>query len=256
MSVDASNTSEGYVMAKYTGDASKVRMLIETPAENTYNYLMILDGQYKVYPLSEGSGLYKIGVYENLHDDQYKAAFTQSVNVMLKDQYSVFLYPNVYVDFNGSSKAVQKGKELAENANGELELVQNVCDYITENIVFDYDKAEKVQPGYNLNVDDTLETGTGIYFDYASLMAAMLCSQGIPTKYKVGYVDDEGYAWISVFIQDYGWIDKIIWPEEPKDKHNRKLIELPPESYYSTSSMDKEDNYEGVYHLIEKKYSY
>lgn len=50
-SIDVSNASEGYVMVAYLGDASKVRMLIETPAGNTYNYLMDLDGQYDVYPL-------------------------------------------------------------------------------------------------------------------------------------------------------------------------------------------------------------
>ena len=191
-SIDASNASEGYVMVKYTGSAAKVRMLIETPAGNTYNYLMDLDGNYDVYPLSEGSGTYKIGVYENLHDDQYAAAFTQSVNVTLKDEYSMFLYPNAYVDFNASSKAVKKGQELAASANSDIEVVQNVYHYIIKNVEYDYDKAETVQSGYIPTVDETLDTGKGICFDYASLMGAMLRSQGIPTRLEIGYAGTEG----------------------------------------------------------------
>ena len=209
-SIDASNASDGYVMVKYTGSAAKVRMLIETPAGNTYNYLMDLDGNYDVYPFSEGSGTYKIGVYENLHDDQYAAAFTQSVNVTLKDEYSMFLYPNAYVDFNANSSAVIKGQELAESANSDLEVVQNVYHYITKNISYDYDKAETVQSGYIPDVDDTLATKTGICFDYASLMGAMLRSQGIPTRLEIGYAGTEYHAWVSVYIKDSGWIDKII----------------------------------------------
>jgi transglutaminase-like putative cysteine protease len=209
-SIDASNASEGYVMVKYTGSAAKVRMLIETPAGNTYNYLMDLDGNYDVYPLSEGSGTYKIGVYENLHDDQYAAAFTQSVSVTLKDEYSMFLYPNAYVDFNANSKAVKKGQELAASANNDIEVVQNVYHYITKNVKYDYDKAETVQSGYIPNVDSTLATNTGICFDYASLMGAMLRSQGIPTRLEIGYAGTEYHAWISVYTKETGWIDNAI----------------------------------------------
>ncbi|MCR4567631.1 MAG: transglutaminase-like domain-containing protein [Pseudobutyrivibrio sp.] len=209
-SIDASNTADGYVMVKYTGSASKVRMLIETPAKNTYNYLMDLDGQYHVYPLSEGSGTYKIGIYENLHDDQYAAAFTQSVSVTLKDEYSMFLYPNAYVHFDANSKAVKKGQELAASANSDIDVVNSVYHYITNNIEYDYDKAANVQSGYVPKVDDTLATNTGICFDYASLMGAMLRSQGIPTRLEIGYAGTEYHAWISVYTKEKGWIDDII----------------------------------------------
>lgn len=209
-SIDASNAADGYVMVRYTGSAAKVRMLIETPAGNTYNYLMDLNGEYAVYPLSEGSGTYKIGVYENLHDDQYAAAFTQSVSVTLKDEYSMFLYPNAYVNFDVKSAAVKKGQELAASANSDLDVVNAVYQYITKNISYDYDKAETVQSGYIPVVDETLASGTGICFDYASLMGAMLRSQGIPTRLEIGYAGTEYHAWISVYTKETGWIDNVI----------------------------------------------
>ena len=247
--IDASNASDGYVMVKYTGSASKVRMLIETPAGNTYNYLMDLDGNYDVYPLSEGSGTYKIGVYENLHDDQYAAAFTQSVNVTLKDEYSMFLYPNAYVNFNSNSMAVKKGQELAASANSDIEVVKNVYHYLTDNITYDYDKAETVQSGYIPNVDDTLNTGTGICFDYASLMGAMLRSQGIPTRLEIGYAGTEYHAWVSIYTDETGWIDNII----EFDGTKWTLMDPTLGSYANDSTVKKYINDDTYYQL---KYKY
>ncbi len=247
--IDASNATEGYVMVKYTGSAAKVRMLIETPAGNTYNYLMDLDGNYDVYPLSEGNGVYKIGVYENLHDDQYAAAFTQSVNVTLKDEYSMFLYPNAYVDFNANSAAVAKGQELANGAGSDLEVVDNVYHYIIENVEYDYDKAETVQSGYIPDVDDTLATGTGICFDYASLMGAMLRSQGIPTRLEIGYAGTQYHAWISVYTPETGWIDNVI----EFDGSQWTLMDPTLGSYANTSTIKRYLEEDSYYQL---KYKY
>jgi len=55
-----------------------------------------------------------------------------------------------------------------------------------------------------------MDTGKGICLDYASLMTAMLRSQGIPTKLEVGYAGDVYHAWISVYLKEQGWVDDII----------------------------------------------
>ncbi len=248
-SIDASNASEGYVMVAYLGDATKVRMLIETPAGNTYNYLMDLDGQYDVYPLSEGSGAYRIGVYENLHDDQYAMAFSQSVNVTLKDEYSMYLYPNAYVNFDGSSTAVAEGVSLAEGADNDLDVVTNVYHYIIKNISYDYDKAKTVQSGYVPDVDDILATGKGICFDYASLMGAMLRSQGIPTRLEIGYAGTEYHAWVSVYIEDVGWIDDII----EFDGKSWELMD-PTLASYAKKKTVKEHREDSSYYQLKYKY--
>lgn len=54
-------------------------------------------------------------------------------------------------------------------------------------LTYDKKKAQTVQSGYLPNVDQVLASKTGICFDYAALMTAMLRSQGIPTKLVVGY---------------------------------------------------------------------
>lgn len=208
--VDASNVSDGYLMIKYMGSAGKVRMLLDTPAGDTYNYLMPVDGAYAVFPMSDGSGTYKVGIYENIVDNDYAEVFSQEIVVELADEVQVFLYPNRYVDFNAESEAVKKGAELVAEATTDLEAVEAVYRYVTENITYDYDKAETVQSGYLPVVDETLRTGKGICFDYSSLMAAMLRSQRIPTRLEIGYAGTLYHAWISVYIEDQGWIDNVI----------------------------------------------
>ena len=55
-----------------------------------------------------------------------------------------------------------------------------------------------------------MQTRKGICFDYASLMSALLRSQGIPTKLVVGYSGTAYHAWISVYLDEAGWVDNII----------------------------------------------
>lgn len=208
--VDASNLAEGYIMVRYTGSAQKVRMLLDTPTGATYNYLLSVDGEYGVYPLSDGDGEYRIGIYENITDDKYAELFSQDITVQLKDEKTVFLYPNRYVDFSAESEAVQKSAEIVAQAGTDLEAVRAVFAYVTQNVAYDYEKAKTVQSGYLPVVDETLRTGKGICFDYASLMAAMLRSQRIPARLEIGYAGTLYHAWISVYIEDEGWIEDYI----------------------------------------------
>ena len=64
--------------------------------------------------------------------------------------------------------------------------------------------------GYLPVVDETLESGKGICFDYAALTAAMLRSQNIPTRLEIGYAGKAYHAWVSVYTEETGWIDRLI----------------------------------------------
>ena len=68
-----------------------------------------------------------------------------------------------------------------------------------------------MQSGYLPDVDEILASGKGICFDYASLMAAMLRSQNIPTKLVVGYTGYVYHAWINVYAQESGWVEGVIF---------------------------------------------
>lgn len=210
--LDFSNASSGYVMLKYSGNNPKVRFRITTPAGVNYTYFVTDYGNYMVYPLSGGDGSYTFTVYEavSAQDNLYTPALSKSVSVKITNSFLPFLYPNCYVNFNSSSDCVRKASELAEGCEKDLDLVSAVYHYETGNIRYDDNKARTVQSGYTPFPDNTLASGTGICFDYASLMSAMLRSQGIPARLEVGYVGDVYHAWVSCYISDIGWVDGII----------------------------------------------
>lgn len=209
-SIDASNTSQGYVMVKYNGTNEKVKLQITCPYQSCYTYLISDRGAYDTFPLTAGNGSYALQVLENVAGDTYTVSLAQSINVNIEDEFLPFLYPNQYVNFHTDSKAVSKGSDLAKDTYSDLDVVQNIYNYVIKNISYDTEKAQNVSYGYVPDIDDTLSSKKGICFDYAALMASMLRSQNIPTKLEVGYSGDAYHAWISTYIDDKGWVDDII----------------------------------------------
>lgn len=207
--IDCSNTGEGYIMADYTGTNTKVKLQIKGPDAVTYTYNLQGNG-YEVFPLTAGSGTYKIGVYENISGTKYSTALSVDIEVTITNEFGPYLYPNQYVNFSTGSLPIAKAKELAFPANNDLEVVENVYNYIISNFTYDYDKAASVVSGYLPVVDDVYLANTGICFDYAAVMATMLRTQQIPTRLEVGYVGEEYHAWLSVYIEDMGWVNGII----------------------------------------------
>jgi len=206
--IDYSNCNEGYVIINYHGDNSKVKLQIYTPEDNTYTYT--LNSGDEIFPLTEGNGTYTVTVYENIQGKQYAAALSVCFDVTLRDEFLPFLYPNQYVMFTPDCKTVSDGENAVKDAKTELDAVSCVYNYVIDRLEYDYEKAETVQSGYTPDVDEILASGKGICFDYAAVMATMLRTLGIPAKMDVGWAGDIYHAWISVFIEDIGWINGII----------------------------------------------
>lgn len=209
VSIDASNISDGYVMVRYTGHSEKAKAQITIPDGTVYTYT-IKGSDYNTFPLTGGNGDYTLKVYEWVVDNSYALAFSQDLSVSLSDEFKPFLYPNQYVWFTGDSQVVALGRELSDQSADDLDYVQNSYYYVIRNISYDNDKAENTPTDYVPDIDTILEEKKGICFDYASLMAALLRSQSIPTKLEVGYSGEAYHAWISVYLTESGWVDNII----------------------------------------------
>lgn len=207
--LDASHTDQGYLMASYTGNSTKVKLQITGPDHMTYTYNLTGNG-YETFPLSAGDGTYQIGAYENVEGSQYATIFSQELPVSISNIMGPFLYPNEYVRFDASDDVVKEAQILVSNAHDDLEVIIAIYNYVVDNITYDYDKAQNVQSGYIPDVDEILSLKTGICLDYAAVMASMLRSQGIPTRLEVGYAGDAYHAWISTYVKDVGWVNGII----------------------------------------------
>lgn len=210
LQIDVSNRTEGYIMARYTGPAQKVKFFVVTPDEVRYTYDLPSSETWFTLPLTGGSGSYTLDVREHVEADLYSNLYSQSLDVEIKDEFSPFLYPNQYTWFTEETKAVTKASELTKKAEDGLGAVKEIYDFVIQHVSYDEEKAETVQSGYLPDVDETLASGKGICFDYAALMTAMLRSQGIPTKLEIGYSGEVYHAWISTWLEETGWVDNII----------------------------------------------
>ncbi len=208
VTIDISNIDSGYFIIEYKGDNDKPKLQVTGPEAVTYTF--DLHGGNETIPLTQGSGTYQIAAYEHIGDGKYVQLCAVSEDASINNEYSPYLYPNQFVDFKADSNVVKLGEELAYTANDDLEVVANIYNYIIENITYDVDLATNVKSGYLPVPDETIESGTGICFDYAAVMASMLRSQQIPTRLEIGYAGDAYHAWISTYIEEVGWVNGIV----------------------------------------------
>lgn len=212
ITLDASNTSEGYVMVKYTGSSSdKLKLILTGPSGVKYTYNLSSKGNYETFILSDGNGQYSLGVYKNIAGTKYSTLFTKNIQVSLKNEFAPFLRPNQYVNYSEKSQVVTQAASLVKNTSDEIKKVEIIYDYVIKNITYDKQKAQTVQSGYLPVVDEVLKSKKGICFDYAAVMAAMLRSQGIPTKLVTGYTGSAYHAWITTYTDETGWVEGIIF---------------------------------------------
>ncbi len=208
--VDISHIADGYFMARYHGNAEKTKLQLTGPDGVAYTYDMVPDGVWDAFPFSAGNGTYTLMIYESAGEDRYFNSLAQELEVQLKNDLLPFLYPNQFVRFSQDSLAVTTAEELAMGCETQLDIVKKIFDFTTTEIDYDDEKAASVTSGYLPDVDETLRTRKGICFDYAALMTCMLRSQGIPTKLQIGFSGDIKHAWISVYLNEEGWVHDLI----------------------------------------------
>jgi len=214
--IDYSNTADGYVMVKWNKETtSNLFVQITGPDDVRYQYSILPDGNFNVLPLTGGNGSYTINVLEQTSDGRGALVVGTTVKVTLTDEFAPFLRPNQFVNFDEDSEVVKVAASLVSKEYSFPEKIAAVYNFVTSNIVYDTDFAQSVIDGavssYIPDLDSVLARGKGICFDYAAVMTAMLRSQGIPTKMVFGYADDVYHAWISVYSDETGWIDQVIF---------------------------------------------
>ena len=110
-----------------------------------------------------------------------------------------FLVPGKYCRWSPDSKLARQAKRLARHAARDT--ISEVYRYVATMFSYDTEKAERLRGtrGYVPDPEVTYEARSGICFDKASLMCAMLRSLGIPAKLVIGTIDGASHAWVSAF---------------------------------------------------------
>ncbi len=202
--VDISDTENGIIKITYSGSCEKLKVRI-TKDGSIYDYT--LDGNGTVYPLQSGSGEYNVKILENVSGKTYAIALDESFTAEISDSFRPYLMPTQYINYGNGDECVEKAAVLSAGCKSDFEKISKMFVYVTDSISYDKELAANVKSGYIPDPDRTLENGTGICFDYASLFAAMCRSQSIPTKLVMGYVQGNVYhAWNEVYTDQTGWI--------------------------------------------------
>lgn len=206
--IDYSHTSDGYVMAKYTGSSGLIKVQLTGPTGVTQTYNLNSEGRFDSYPLTASNGSYTINILESVGGGGYAIAHSFTFDVNLSSATAPFLRPSQYVNFSYGDSAVTLASQLCAGTTTALEKVDKIYSWIVDNVVYDYDLANsKIPGGYAGDTEKVIKQKKGICLDYAATMAAMLRSQNVPTQVISGDVADGGFhAWVNVYVQDVGWV--------------------------------------------------
>ena len=210
--IDVSNINLGYLMIRYKGTSqANLKVRISGPSGLNYDYDLNTAGYWEVFPITDGSGSYLIYLFQNITGSSYAALNGCSVQVTLTDEFSPYLMPSQYVNFNTDTLVVQEARRLAEGKTTVLSTVEAMYAYVIENFTYDSYLAQTVQGGYVPNLDQIYYKKSGICFDYSAVLAAMLRSQGIPTRMVFGYTGTIYHAWINVYSNEAGWMNSLVF---------------------------------------------
>ena len=210
--IDASHTDQGYVMIRCEQSQMRLKARIATSVQ-TYYYDLPGGEEYSVFPLQMGDGTYSVRVMEQVKDDLYAVRYGVEIDVRLASETVPFLYPSQYVWYDGNTKTVQEAWALSQGMTDEVQIADKFYRYVVGHMTYDTAKAATVPRGYLPSADEALESGTGICFDYAVLLAVMLRAKGIPTKMLIGTVTPENlyHSWNSVYLNgEWVWMDPTL----------------------------------------------
>lgn len=176
--IDASNSSQGYLMIKLKKAMSgSYRILVNADDINVrYTFQLNNSGNYEVIPITEGSGSYTVSVLKVTSAGKGTVMFKQALSVSVSDSFLPFLTPNQFCMYNSGSSCVALSSTLCGGNKDTIAKTAAIYDYVINNISY-VSTAENGANGYIPVPDTVLANKSGICFDYASLMAAMLRSQ-------------------------------------------------------------------------------
>ncbi|QSF45556.1 transglutaminase-like domain-containing protein [Paenibacillus tianjinensis] len=200
--LNTTKLDQGVVAVSYEVPTDKRIKVMITKDGNSYTYNLYAFQSTESFPLQQGNGTYKVSILENTSGNKYKVVSSENVELNLSNANAVYLSSVQNVKWSSSDKSVLKAKQLTQGLTTDEAKVKVIYNYIVANVKYDYQLAATVTQDYIPKNDNTLLTKKGICYDYASLFATMLRSEGIPTKLVMGntsYVSTY-HAWNEVLL--------------------------------------------------------
>ncbi|NCB41951.1 MAG: transglutaminase domain-containing protein [Clostridia bacterium] len=205
--IEIENRALGIVSAYYENETDqRLKILVEKMGEKYY-YDLNNTGKLENFPLQLGEGNYTVTLFENVSTNLYKKILSKSFFVDFNEANLTYLQSVQGIDWNGAILAIGTAGELIKDKSTDLEKVKAIYNYVVANVQYDYEKVNSITPEYLPDIDQTLRLKKGICYDFASTLAGMLRSVGIPTKLVKGYTANINayHAWNEIYI-DGVWV--------------------------------------------------
>ena len=177
-------------------------MILIEKDEKSSNYIVI---NRETIPLHFGDGEYTVKMYlKSGKKNRYIGK--DIVNAVNTQENSIYLGSQYYGDYsNCVEELVTISKRLWEHTDLTSEFVLNcykyVCDY-----EYDTDRQLEIEKNklkiYKPDLESIISNQSGICLDKASLMAAILRLNEVPTKVIFGNVDGVYHAWVEVYLDN------------------------------------------------------
>lgn len=201
--IDVTTTSIGYVTAGCIGDGSGYKRLKFQVSKDgvKYNYDLSIKDKPTQFPINMGNGFYTFKIFEQMNGTTYKQLQSVSRVVTLRSEFVPFTLPTAFCDYATDGPCVRVARRLTRKCRTEGAALDAVYKWVHRNVKYDKSKTAflESQKGYVPSPDATMRELKGVCYDYASLMAAMLRSIGIPCKVITGYMDGKYHAWVSAY---------------------------------------------------------
>ncbi|MEF2247584.1 MULTISPECIES: transglutaminase-like domain-containing protein [unclassified Paenibacillus] len=236
--LDSSQLSQGIIFISYPVQKNIKTKLMIVKGNDRYTYTLSGSKKKESFPLQMGNGKYIVYVLEHVSGNSYKRVANKEVTLKLKSSNAVFLNSIQNIYWTSESAAVIKAKELTKNMNTNEEKVRAIYNFVYKTIKYDSKLAADVSNDYLPDIDRTLKLKKDICYGYASLFAAMLRSQQIPTKLVMGessYVKVY-HAWNEVYLNGK-WVIIDTTVDASLLKVNKKASMIKDSSKYKAAKV-------------------
>ncbi len=183
--------------------AYKVQVIKKDGEKNgTYNYNVFDDDED--FPLQMGSGTYTVRICKRIDGNRYSIVNSKTELLSLQKN-QVYLQSVQNVNWDDKAKAIKLAKLLSLDKVKDKEKFMEIYSQIVKTIVYDDETAANLSSRYMPDIERTFIEKKGICYDYASIMASMLRSIGVPTKMVHGYTTinpDTYHAWNEVLLNN------------------------------------------------------
>lgn len=186
--------SEGLLLVANTLDVNAI--VVVDYNDVSYNYSINKEVQFEILPLPMGAGSYDVTCGYKTDKKTLRVLGRTQVTVESSDD--VFLNPNYMCYYNDSSECVLLANSLCSGIYEDEIVVDTIVKYLAETLK--YGKGLTSTELSSRDPDQILSDGYGVCADFSSLAAAMLRSQGIPTKIVWGYNGTLYHAWNECFL--------------------------------------------------------